>query len=185
MALHIYEKKIFFRVFSLFRIFFAFPAVGADAFDDVFRFFGDEAVGKGNGRYGYVGEAEGFVADVAGEVDVAAALAGVVVVADAVFLRAAAVVDIVEQEIGRASCRERVFDIVVPSSTLWSRWASLNIVSVRNSVDLSTVGIASSRSLRLKTPLVEWRTCRHIMRRTAVTRTPAFLSVSSSVTGLV
>ena len=35
--------------------------------------------------------------DVAGEVDVAAALAGVVVVADAVFLRAAAVVDIVEQ----------------------------------------------------------------------------------------
>ena len=72
-------------------------AVRADAFDDIFGLFGNEAFGQGYGRYGDVGEAECPVAACAGEVHVALAMARVVVVADAVFLHAAAIVDAVQQ----------------------------------------------------------------------------------------
>ena len=76
------------------------------------------------------------------------------------------------------------FCMPLPSSTLCSRWASLKRVSVRNRVERSTVGRASSRSLRLNTPSVWWRTWRHIIVRTAVTRIPALDRVSSSGIGL-
>lgn len=78
-----------------------FCAVWADALDDIFGLFGDKTVGEGDGRYGYVGKTEGVVADAAGEVDVTAALACVVVMTYAVFLRTTTVVDIV-QEMGVA-----------------------------------------------------------------------------------
>ena len=69
----------------------------ADAFDDVLRFLWREAFGQGHRWYDDVGQAIGVVADAAGEVDVAETMAGVVVLADAVFLHAGAVVDVVEQ----------------------------------------------------------------------------------------
>lgn len=69
----------------------------ADAFDEVFCFFGYEPFWDGYWRDGYVGETESAVADAAGEVYVTHAATGVVVVADAVFLDSAAVVDVVEQ----------------------------------------------------------------------------------------
>lgn len=78
-----------------------FCAAWAEALDDVFGLFGDKTVGEGDGRYGYVGKTESVVADAAGEVDVTAALARVVVLAYAVFLRTTTVVDIV-QEMGVA-----------------------------------------------------------------------------------
>ena len=75
-----------------------FPgAMWADTFDDIFGFLGDEAFGQGYGWYGDVAEAEGLVAACAGEVHVALAVACVVVVADAIFLYAAAVVYGVQQ----------------------------------------------------------------------------------------
>ena len=76
---------------------FLFGALRTDALDDVFGFFGDEAFGQRHRRNGDVAEAESLVAAGAGEVHVALAVAGVVVVADAVFLHSAAVVDVVQQ----------------------------------------------------------------------------------------
>lgn len=72
-------------------------AVRADAFDDVFGFFGDKALRQRHRRDDGVGKADGLVADAAGEVDVPLAASGVVLMAGAVFLSAAAVVDVVQQ----------------------------------------------------------------------------------------
>ena len=69
----------------------------ADTFDDIFCFFGLKAAGQWHLRNLYVGQADGLVAETAGEVYMAGALAGVVVVAYTVFLRSATVVDIVQQ----------------------------------------------------------------------------------------
>ena len=72
-------------------------ASGANAFDNVFCFFGLETGGEGDGGYVDTCEAVGAVAEAAGEVDVAVAVARVVEVADAVFLRTATVVNLVEK----------------------------------------------------------------------------------------
>ena len=75
-----------------------FPAAGgADALDDVLRLNSFPAFGQGDSGDADVGEAVGAVAAGAGEVDVPCALACVVVVADTVFLYAAAIVDVVQQ----------------------------------------------------------------------------------------
>ena len=71
-------------------------AAGADAFDYVFSFFGDETLGDGDGRYGDIGETDGLVAASAREMHMTETMASVVVMAYAIFLCAAAVVDVVE-----------------------------------------------------------------------------------------
>lgn len=64
-----------------------FPcAMGADSFHYVFGFLNREAFRQRHLRNLDIGQAEGVVAFCAGQVYVAHALAGVVVVADAVFL---------------------------------------------------------------------------------------------------
>ena len=61
-------------------------AFGADALDEVFGPFGLETFGEHDLRNADVGEAEGTVADAAGQMHVSRAQSGVVVVADAVFV---------------------------------------------------------------------------------------------------
>ena len=73
------------------------PAGRTDAFNDIFGFLGLVAFGQEDRGYVYVGETERAVALAAGEVDVTAAMTGVVEGTDAVLLRAAAVVDLMEQ----------------------------------------------------------------------------------------
>ncbi len=101
----------------------------ADAFDEVFCFFGYEPFWDGYRRDGYVGETESAVADAAGEVYVTHAATGVVVVADAVFLDSAAVVDVVEQvcvaengegseEGGAVDGRHGIFEVAEAEDTI-------------------------------------------------------------------
>lgn len=79
--------------------------MGADAFNDVFGLFGHEARGERHRRNCYPGEAVGAVAEATGEMHMAGADSGVVVMAEAVFLNAAAVVDAVK-EVGIAQQRQ-------------------------------------------------------------------------------
>ncbi len=72
-------------------------AFGTYALYNIFGFFDNEAFGKGHLGDSDIGQTEGVVAVGASQVYVTHAVAGVVMVADTVFLRAAAVVDIVEQ----------------------------------------------------------------------------------------
>ena len=72
-------------------------AFGADALDEVLGFFGLETFGDHDLRNADVGEAEGTVADAAGQVHVSRAQTRVIMVADAVFVRPGAIVDVVEQ----------------------------------------------------------------------------------------
>ena len=61
-------------------------AIGADAFDNIFRLFHMKALRHGHGRDGHLGEAEGLVADGAGKMDVAVMVVMVLTMADTVFL---------------------------------------------------------------------------------------------------
>ncbi len=72
-------------------------ALLADAFHHIFGLFPLEAGGEGNGGNVDIGEAIGAVAYATGEVDMALAVARVVEMADAIFLRSGAVVDFMEQ----------------------------------------------------------------------------------------
>ena len=72
-------------------------ALLADALDDIFRLFGLETLWEGDRGYLDVGEAEGAMAAQAREMNMAAAMACVVVVAHTIFLSARSIVDFVEQ----------------------------------------------------------------------------------------
>lgn len=75
-----------------------FPtAILADAFDHIFRFFLHEAFRQWHWRNFHVRQAEGAVANAARQVDMSLAVARVVDVANAILLRAATVVNLVEQ----------------------------------------------------------------------------------------
>lgn len=80
-------------------------ALLADALDDIFRLFGLETLWEGDRGYLDVGEAEGAMAVQAREMNMAAAMACVVVVADTIFLSARAIVDLVEQ-MGVGECAD-------------------------------------------------------------------------------
>lgn len=69
----------------------------ADAFDHIFRFFLHEAFGQWHWRNLYVRHAEGAVANAARQVDMSLAVARVIEVANAILLRAATVINLVEQ----------------------------------------------------------------------------------------
>ena len=71
--------------------------MAANAFDYIFGFFGYEAFGQSDGRNGDVVETECFMAFDAREMHMTKTLTSVVVVAYAVFLSAAAVIDVVKQ----------------------------------------------------------------------------------------
>ena len=72
-------------------------ALLTDAFHHIFGLFPLEAGGEGNGGNVDIGEAIGAVAYATGEVDMALAVARVVEMANAILLRAATVVNLVEQ----------------------------------------------------------------------------------------
>ena len=80
-------------------------ALLADALDDIFRLFGLETLWEGDRGYLDVGEAEGAMAAQAREMNMAAAMACVVVVAHTIFLSARAIVDLVEQ-MGVGECAD-------------------------------------------------------------------------------
>ena len=80
--------------------------MGANAFHHIFRFFGYEAFRQRHLWNANVGQTVGAVAQSAGQVDMAHTLPGVVMMADAVFLRSGTIIDVVQQ-VGFAQQRER------------------------------------------------------------------------------
>lgn len=78
---------------------------GTHTLYNIFGFFDDEAFGKCHLGDSDISQAEGVVTLGTSQVYMSHAVAGVVVVADTVFLRAAAVVDIVEQVAVAQKCQ--------------------------------------------------------------------------------
>ena len=72
-------------------------AVGADAFDQVLGLLRLEAFRENDLGDAHVGKTEGPMADAARKVHVSSTHTGVVVMADAILVRAGAVVDVVKQ----------------------------------------------------------------------------------------
>ena len=71
-------------------------ASGADALDHIFGLLGCEAFGQGHWGDFDIGQAVGVMADATSQMDMAVTVAGIIVLTDAVFLHAGAIVDDVQ-----------------------------------------------------------------------------------------
>ena len=118
-------------------------AVAADAFHNIFGLLWNKAFRQGDGRDGDIVEAECFVTFDASKMYMAEAVAGVVVMADAVFLRTATVVDVVEQVCVAEKCQGSEQGAAVDG------WQSLfKVVKAENTIETMTYLFPNHQSHR-------------------------------------